>query len=262
MANPNSAVDRSSRPDAAPYASSKGPVQLTERTSAVDERRLMRIGGLLYLIIIVLGIFSEVVVRGTLIEDDIEVTAANILDSEWLFRVGFAADLVVFLSDAALAVVLFLLFRSVHAGLSLAASAFRIVQTAVLGLNLLHMFAAVLILRGDDYAANLSAGEIDSLAYFMLELHRYGYVLGLMFFAVSVAILGSLMVKSRRFPSLLGLLLVLAALGYLVDGSLFFCLPDYDGAISPLILAPAFVGEVTFCGWLLFNRLHREARVT
>jgi len=71
-----------------------------------------RFTGLLYLIIIVFGLFSEVYVRSSLIvRGDAAATASKILASEWLFRAGFASDLVIFLCVVAAAVLLYMLLR-------------------------------------------------------------------------------------------------------------------------------------------------------
>lgn len=52
-----------------------------------------RAAGGLYLIVIIFGIWSEVFVRSSLIvPGDATATAANIVASEGLFRISFAAD--------------------------------------------------------------------------------------------------------------------------------------------------------------------------
>jgi hypothetical protein len=118
-------------------------------TSATSPLVYARIAGLLYLVIFVCGIFSEVFVRARLVVDaDPAATADNIVTSAGLFRLGFASDLVMVVADGALAVVLFLLLTPVSVGLSLAAAAFRLVQAAILGLNLLHHFMALQVLDG------------------------------------------------------------------------------------------------------------------
>lgn len=69
----------------------------------LDTRRLARIAGVLYLVIIACGLFSELVVRGTLVvPGDAAATAANILAADTLFRVGVVSDLVMFLADVAI----------------------------------------------------------------------------------------------------------------------------------------------------------------
>lgn len=71
-----------------------------------------RTAGVLYLIIIVFGIFSEVFIRFSLIvEGDASATAMNILASEGLFRFGFVADSIMLLSDVAIAILFYVLLN-------------------------------------------------------------------------------------------------------------------------------------------------------
>ncbi len=67
-----------------------------------------RTGGLLYLVVIVAGLFGEAFVRSSLVVgDDPTATARNILGSESLFRSGMAAELFALACDAAIALVFF-----------------------------------------------------------------------------------------------------------------------------------------------------------
>lgn len=211
-----------------------------------------RTAGLLYLTIIVCGLFAEVGVRSRLIEQgDPAATAANILEHPTLFRAGIAADIVMLLCDVAIAVVLYQLLRPISRTLSLVAAAFRMTQTAVLGLNLLSMFQALRILDDADYLDTFGSDQLDALALLSLDAHRYGYILGLMFFGVSTVVIGAIVRRSGRTPWALAALLVLAGLGYLTDGAMFFMIPGYDGSASAVVLAPALIAELWFCGWLL-----------
>jgi len=219
-----------------------------------------RVAGALYVVVIVFGIFAEVAVRSRLIVDgDAQETAANINDSETLFRLGFAADLVVFLCDVALAVLLYFLFRPVSRVLSLLAAAFRLTQTAIIGVNLLNMFGALLILTDAEYLGAFDERQSEALSLLMLDLHQYGYTLGLTFFGMSTVIIGYLALSSGCIPRVLGALLCLAGLGYVADSVAFFLVPGYDGSVSPILLAPAIVGEVWFAFWLLFKGHRLEA---
>lgn len=205
-----------------------------------------RAAGLLYLVVIALGLFAEVVVRGQLIAPgDAATTAQNILDSEGLFRAGFAADLVVFLADVALTILLYQLFKPVNRTLSLLAAAFRLTQTAIIALNLLNMFVALQTVRD---------GGSSALALTFLEAHKYGYLLGLTFFGISTAILAVLAYRSKRFPRTLGVLLGLAGFGYMADSFSYFLIPGYDGSASAVLLAPAVVAELWLALWLLTSR--------
>jgi hypothetical protein len=247
-----------SRRRSQPLGPSSSTIDRTAGSSFVSAR----LAGVLYLIIITFGIFAEVVVRTRLIVDgDAQATAANILDSQWLFRLGFAADLVVFLSDVAIAIVLFFLFRPVSRVVSALAAAFRLTQTAIIGLNLLSMFGALLILREADYLRVFGREGSEALALLLLDMHKYGYTLGLTFFGLSTLAIAYLALRSRVVPRLLAALLGFAGLGYVADSFAFFLVPGYDGSISPILLAPALVGELWFALWLLLRgrRLEEQA---
>ena len=137
--------------------------------------------------------------------------------------------------------------------LSLLAAAFRLTQTAVIGLNLLAMFGALVVLEEADYLGAFGAGQTEALAALSLDIHAYGYTLGLTFFAVSTLLIGYLAIRSGVVPKALGILLGLAGAGYLADSFAFFLVPGYDGSISPILLAPAIVGELWFALWLLLR---------
>ena len=207
---------------------------------------------MLYLIIIACGLFAELGVRSQLIEaGDPAATAQNIVDSPMLFRAGLAADIVMFIADVALAIVLYQLFKPLNRTLSMLAAAFRLTQTAVIGLNLLNMFQAVRIVDDANYLNVFADGHADALALLYLDAHKYGYLLGLAFFGASTLIISYLALSSRQLPRPLGVLLGLAGAGYLVDTFSFFLIPGYDGSASPIVLAPALIAEVWFALWLL-----------
>ncbi len=108
-----------------------------------------RFAGLLYLVVIVFGISSEVFIRSSLIvSGDADVAASNVLASQSLFRIGFVADSIMLLADVAIAVVLYVLHKPVSKILSLAAAAFRLMQATMLGFNLLNYYVVLLLLGG------------------------------------------------------------------------------------------------------------------
>lgn len=221
-------------------------------TTAGSRFATARTAGVLYVIIIACGLFAEVGVRSQLIESgDLSATAQNIIDSPMLFRAGLAADIVMFIADVAIAVVLYQLLRPLSQTLSLLAAAFRMTQTAVIGVNLLNMFQAVRIIDDADYLGTFGADQTGALALLYLDAHKYGYILGLAFFGVSTIIVAYLALSSRQMPRPLGVLLGLAGAGYLIDTFSFFVIPGYDGSASPIVLAPALVAEFWFALWLL-----------
>lgn len=214
-------------------------------------RGMARVAGALYLAIILLGVWSEVVVRGGLVvPGDPAATAANIAAREGLFRLGFAADTVMALCDVGLAVLLCLIFLPVSRPLALAAAAFRLVQTAIIGANLLNQHAALLYLGG----AGLDQDAGRALALVALEMQAHGYDLGLIFFGVNSLLTGVLLWRAGFFPRALGALMVAAGGVYLAGSYLLFLAPAAAEAFQPAYLVP-LLAEASFCLWLLLRGL-------
>ncbi len=217
-----------------------------------------RVAGTLYLVIIVSGIFGEAFVRsGLIVSENAVATANNIVASEGLFRVGFLADSLMFLSDVALAALLYILLKPVSKMLALIAMCFRLTQTAVLALNLLNYYAAGLLLNGADYASGFEPDQLASLSYLFLDLHGHGYDLGLLLFGVHCLLLGYLIFKSRYLPKALGVLMIAASVTYLVGSYTRFLFPEYVSVVEPIYIV-AFVSEVSLCLWLLVKGVDVE----
>lgn len=224
---------------------------MADRSSETSPQVYARVAGVLYLIIIVFGIFSEAFVRSRLfVPGDAAVTAGNVLANEGLFRTGFLADSIMFLSDVALAVLLYVLLKPVSKTLALVATFFRLAQSAVLALNLLNYHAALLILKGTGYAETLQEGQRHALSLLFLDLHGHGYDLGLLLFGIHCLILGYLVVKSGYIPKILGVLMAAGAMTYLIGSYTRFLFPGYVKAVSPIYVV-ALVAEVSLCLWLL-----------
>ncbi|MBD3754197.1 MAG: DUF4386 domain-containing protein [Gammaproteobacteria bacterium] len=224
-------------------------------------RLYARVAGFLYLIIIICGIGSEVFIRSNLVvSGDATITAANILASPALFRLGFAADLVMLLCDVAIAVLFYVLFKPVSSTLALMAAMFRLTQAAILGGNLLNYYAASLILNAGGALEGLSGVHLNQLASLFLQLHSLGYDLGLFFFGISCLILGYLVVRSGYFPPLLGYGLTAAGVVYLIGGFVRFVLPEWVDMVTPWYAVPLLT-ELMFCLYLLVIGVRTEHSV-
>lgn len=216
-----------------------------------------RVAGVLYLTIIIAGIFAEFVVRQSLIvPGDAAATTSNILASEGLFRLGIAGDLIMIMSDIALALLFYVLLKPVSPALSLLAAFFRLGQAAILGLNLLNLFFVLQLLSGADYLTIFSADQLDALVLFFLNGHSLGYSIGLILFGLSLLVLGYLIFKSGYLPQILGGLLIFAALAYLVDSFAGLLWPNYatyETMFALVVFLPAFIGELSMAVWLLLK---------
>lgn len=224
-------------------------------TSHISQRKIARIAGILYLIIIVCAGFSEGYVRSSLIvPGDAAATANNIMSSEWLFRVGFISDLIAFLSDAAVAILFYILLKPVSKTLSLIAASFRLLaHPAIAGINLLNHFAALQLLSGANYLKVFEPEQLHALVLFFLEAHTNGYLIAGAFFGIHLLVLGYLLFRSNLFPGILGVLLVFASLGYLIESFGTFLFPNHEALFSWVVAIPAAIGELSLTFWLLLK---------
>lgn len=215
----------------------------------------LRVAGLLYLVLIVLGGVDEMVVRGALVvSGDASATARNIMASEGLWRAGIAGDLLMHVLDLPVLVVLYLLLRPVHAGMALFATLINLVQTAVLAVNKLNLLLPLFLLGGGAYLKAFPPEQLQALAYLAIKVHGYGFGIGLIFFGVACMARGWLIVRSGYVPKLLGILMGLAGVSYLVNSFALLLAPAVADKLFPFIMLPPLVGETVFALWLLAGR--------
>lgn len=209
---------------------------------------MFRFAGLLYLVIIVFGISSEVLLRGPLLASgDAEAVAASIAADPGPLRLSIAADAIMAICDAALAVLLFLLLRPLGAGLALAAMVFRLMQGAVIAASLLLLLAAL----RPDFAPQAAA---------LIEMHGAGYDLGLAFFGVNSVLTGILLFRFGGAVRAIAVGIAVSGLVYFTGSALRLGDPALATAFAPAYGLPV-LAESAFCLWLLFAGAGRLGRL-
>ena len=117
-----------------------------------------------------------------------------------------------------------------------ASSNFRLIQAIFIAISLVFLF-------------------IDPLSF------NYVYLIGQVFFAIYLIVLGYLVFKSRYFPRILGVLLIIGgALGYLLDSMAYFLFPAYEAIAFPGLVV-ATIAEISLTVWLLLkaDKIHEMA---
>jgi len=134
--------------------------------------------------------------------------------------------------------------------ISLMAMCFRLAQSVVLAVNLLHYHAAMLLLTDSANTSAFGVAPLNALASFFLELYRHGYDLGLLLFGMNCLLLGWLVYRSKYLPRFLGVLLIAAAFVYLIGSYVRFLAPEFVDTIAPIYLV-SVIAELSLCRWLL-----------
>ena len=116
---------------------------------------------------------------------------------------------------------------------------------------LIH-FAPLLLLSGADYLTVFGADQLHALVMFFFDLYTAGVMIATIFHGLWLLPLGYLVYKSGYFPRILGVLLMIACFGFLIDSLRYFVFPEYEVITYPGIVFE-IIGEFGFCGWLLLK---------
>ncbi|GGM88476.1 hypothetical protein GCM10011609_26540 [Lentzea pudingi] len=215
---------------------------------------LARTAGLLYLALVVLGTWAELVVRARVhTPGDPTATAANVVTHETLFRWGLAADVLMAVVFVLLGLALQRLLHHVDERAATALLVFVSVGAGSILLNLAFHAGALRV-------ATDPAGD-DGLALLLLELHGYGYTLGGVFFGLWLVPMGYLALRSGLFPKPLGVLLVVGGVAWIADPLIAFALPGLPGLVRDVVSLPTWLAEFGLMLYLLVRGVRSPAPV-
>lgn len=219
--------------------------------------KISKIAGFGYLIIFISGIFANFFVLDSLIvPEDAATTANNIMENLALFRIGILSFIIMVIFDVVLAWALYILLKPVDKDISLLSAWLRLVNSTIFGIALYNLFSVLQILSGAGYLTIFETGQLQSQVMLFLNAFNYTWLIGLIFFALHLFFLGYLIFRSSYIPKILGVLLIVASLGYLTDSFANFLLPnyaDYEEIFMLVVIVPGVIGELSFTFWLLLK---------
>jgi hypothetical protein len=210
------------------------PPGVSLRTAAI-------VAGLGLLVMSVLAFASFSAFDSLVVEGDAATTARNMVDHELRFRLIICGYVLVAALDVVVAWALYVLLRPVDRSIALLAAWLRVAYAAVFAAATSNLLVAVGLLTGPDPR---SAQAMVSLRQFQDQ-----WDVGLAIFGLHLLVLGYLLVRSSDVPSLLGILVTIASLGYLVDSFGGFLSGSYDANVAMF----TFAGEVLLMVWLLWR---------
>jgi hypothetical protein len=230
---------------------------MSSRITDLSQRQAAVVAGLAYVAIIVLaGYANFFVLEGMVEADDAAATFDNIDGSEAQYRVGVAAFVLVFIADVVVAWGLYVFFKRTSPELSRLAAWLRVAYVGIAGAATLHLVVVARLVDDTGYVSAIEEGERQTQVMLAIDSYLYGWSVGLVVFGAHLLVLGYVMVKSVDAPRLLGMLVMLAGVGYLVSNLALVLLPNYDeyaDAFLLLTVVLAVPGEFTLPVWLLWR---------
>lgn len=214
-------------------------------------QKTARIAGLLYLAVVLTGIFSLAYVPSKLIVwDNLTLTYNNIKTSESLFRCGIVAGLACYFFFFLLVLQLYKLLEPVHIGYARIMAVLAILSVPVYFLNAQNQFNVLSLLTDNHLGLSVEQTKLQ----LMLNLTQYdnGMRIVHIFSGLWLFPFGYLVYKSAFLPKFFGILLMAGCFGYLINFLGNTLIVKYsDLGLSKYISMPATFGEIGICLWLL-----------
>ena len=233
----------------------------------ISQRKTALIAATGYLVVFVLGLFTNFFIFGKIIvPGDATKTATNVIAHQLLFRLGIAAWVIVLVFDSIVAWALYIFLKPVNHNLALLCAWFRLMYVAIFAASLVNLFSVLQLLTPADFRSPFSFFQAPSQVMLFLNAYNYGFLTGIVFFAIHVLLLGYLILKSDHIPNFLGIFLFIAAGCYLLNSFGNIVSAGYaknQTLFLSIVAIPAIAAELSFTVWLLMKGgSTRPARVS
>lgn len=183
-------------------------------------------------------------------------TYNNILANEFLFRLAIVCWFIVVIADTVVGWALYHFFYKTNKALSSLAWVFRIVFAPIMILAVFQWVKALQLISDTGQYAGEVLNGMQSEAMFYFINYEYAVNIAFMIFGLHVGFIGYLSYKSAIVPRILGVLLMVAGVGYQIDCIASYLSPAYasfEHGFLITIAIPAFFSEFMLCLWLLIK---------
>jgi len=226
---------------------------MTTRSAEASPLVRARVAGGLYLFANIFAPFTLLYLPSRfIVHGDAAATATNILASKMLFRFGIVGNLFTFTANIFLALALYHLLKVVNKNMASVMVILCLVGIPIAMLNELTQVAVLQLLGGANYLRVYPVAQLQALAYLLLHLHDQGLLIAHIFFGLWLFPMGYLVFRSGFIPKIVGILLVIAGVGYVVQSFAAFL------GYNMNIIVFTGLGELVFLLWLLIKGVNVE----
>lgn len=202
--------------------------------------------GAVYLLYFLTAFFGAFLTKGLVVPGDAAATANSILAHGDLYRSGFAVGLIANAIYIAVTALFYGLFEPVNRSMSLLAAFFSLVGCAIQICGGVLQLAPLVILGDSQLLSAFKVEQLQAAAFLCLKLYSQAFNIALVLFALYDLLLGYLIFKSTFLPRILGVLLMLAGVGWLT-----FVWAPLATLLSSYVLPFGALAEILLMLWLL-----------
>ncbi len=217
-------------------------------------RSYTKIGGVLYLMIIALGIFYQVIVRDSInIPGDSMATMASLKENEFLWRLGIVAEFLSSIIGFGVILIMYKLTKPVNKDLAMLAAFFNLSAATIQTVYIIQLIEVLFPIGSSAYLQAFTTEQLGAMISLAMKSHVFGFGIALLMFGPYFLITGYLIYKSNYLPKFIGVLYTISGIGYLVNSFTLILAPQFAGIVFMIIALPVFVGEMTLAIRLLIK---------
>ncbi|MFT5852114.1 MAG: hypothetical protein ACI87J_002090 [Colwellia sp.] len=210
---------------------------------------IAKIAGFLYLLLIPLGVYGILYIPNILVvEGDIKATIHNMNIHNLSFRISVFVAFVTQLVNVFLVLYLYKLLHPVSQSNAVLMVIFSLLAVPIAMFNELNYIAIIILNDLSDQALINNLEQIFFTQLF-IELHQNGIMIAQIFWGLWLLPMGLLIINSEFIPKALGILMLVAGIGYLIDVFTWFIFPSFEVEFS----AFTFWGEILLPLWLVIK---------
>ena len=234
---------------------------MENRTVETGSLMYARIAGIMYVVIIVIGLLHAALIDAELIVPADEATSAvTSVANSVFFRVGIAATLVMYASVVVLSWSLYVLLKAVNRNLALLAMLLRLGEAILGAATVLVSLIVLHLVSGEESLAAFEAGQLQALVAVFLHVRTAGLDIVLVFVGLGGTLFCYLFFTSKYVPRVLAAWGMFTYVSMLVVALMSILFPDHPVIIESVLYSLGAGFELVMGFWLLIKGVKLEGR--
>jgi hypothetical protein len=208
-----------------------------------------RILAALYLFVIVAGIIGQALIADRLVvRNDASRTAANILANPTLYRLAFTIFMLEMVAQIVATALFYDLLKPVNRSVARASAIMGFTGSGIKTLARLFYYTPLILLGGASSLSAFQPPQLEALSLAFIRINNQAAAIALVFFGFEVLLRGWLIFKSGFLPRFLGVVSMIAGLGWLT-----YLWPPLGSRAFIVVALFAIVGVFMTAGWLFIR---------
>ena len=218
---------------------------MTNAVAETSPTARARILAALSLFVIIAGITAQVFISDRLVVgNDAARTAANIIANRSLYRLGFTIFMLEMVAQVGVSAMFYDLLKPVNRSLARGSANIGLTGCGIKTMARLFYYAPLILLGGASYLSAIQPAQLDAMSLAFIKINNQGAAIGVIFFGFEALSRGWLVFKSEFLPRFLGVLSMIAGLGWLT-----FLWPPLGSQSFVGVALFAIAGVIATTGW-------------